>query len=304
MRIATLLLTFCFCQPALAITIATGTTDGTYYQIAQDIQRVAAKDGIPVELIQTNGSFDNINLLGSGKVDLAILQLDVLKLASDVMQQAGLRALDEFKVILNLYFEEIHVIATSVSIRSLADLQGKKVAMGPEKSGSALTGSVLLALHNIQVEKVYDSPADALRKLESGGLDALIFVGGAPVPAFEKLDNYFHFVQIPANADVEQVYQKTKIGPAVYAWTGETETYAVPSVIMTRARNEAEYATTLQKLVLCIIANKEHLDATGHPKWKTSFVRTTLGSVGYRPTTDLIGVINALDSYGYRLIKK
>jgi TRAP transporter TAXI family solute receptor len=208
------------------------------------------------------------------------------------------------KVVLNLYLEEIHVIAKNPNIRSLSDLAGKKVAVGPEKSGSALTGTVLLAVHNVQVEKSYDAPTEALRKLETGELDALIFVAGAPVPAFEKLDKGFHFVQLPASAELEQIYVKTKIGGTVYTWSDETETYAVPSVIMTRARNDAQYATTLQKLVLSIITNKENLDSTGHPKWKTSFVRTTLGNVGYRPTTDLIGVINALDSYGYRLIKK
>lgn len=77
MKIALVFLMLCFSQPALAITIATGTPEGTYYQIAQDIKRIAQEEGIAVEVIQTNGSFDNINLLGSGKVDLAILQLDV-----------------------------------------------------------------------------------------------------------------------------------------------------------------------------------------------------------------------------------
>ena len=79
MKVFSIFLLLLFCRPALALTIATGTPEGTYYQIAQDIKQVAEKEGIPIEIIQTNGSFDNINLLGSEKVDLAILQLDVLK---------------------------------------------------------------------------------------------------------------------------------------------------------------------------------------------------------------------------------
>jgi TRAP-type uncharacterized transport system substrate-binding protein len=58
---------------ASALTIATGSAEGTYFKIAQDIKQIAEKDGIPIEIIQTNGSFDNINLLGAGKVDLAIM---------------------------------------------------------------------------------------------------------------------------------------------------------------------------------------------------------------------------------------
>jgi hypothetical protein len=46
------------------------------------------------------------------------------------------------------------------------------------------------------------------------------------------------------------------------------------------------------------------LDATGHPKWKDSFVRSTLGNVGYHPTTEIILLYNILDTAGYRIIKK
>ena len=56
-----------------------------------------------------------------------------------------------------------------------------------------------------------------------------------------------------------------KLAPTIYAWSRATETYADPSVIMTRSRNDLEYATTLQKLMLSIIVNKENLDAAGHP---------------------------------------
>ncbi len=72
---------------ASSITIATGSQEGTYYKIAQDIKQIAEKEGIAVEIISTNGSFDNINLLGAGKVDLAILQLDVLKFVAEIMQK-------------------------------------------------------------------------------------------------------------------------------------------------------------------------------------------------------------------------
>ena len=154
MKVILTLLMFLFCQSALALTIATGTPEGTYYQIAQDIKQIAEKEGIPVEIIQTNGSFDNINLLGLEKVDLAILQLDVLKVTSDVMQaKAGFNVLKEIKVILNLYFEEIHVITKNDGIRSLSQLEGKKVAVGPERSGSALTAEVLLTAYDLRVER-------------------------------------------------------------------------------------------------------------------------------------------------------
>ena len=289
---------------ALALTIATGSAEGTYFKIAEDIKQIGAKEAIAIEVIPTNGSFDNINLLGAGKVDLAILQLDVLRVVAEIMlKESGFNVFQEAKVVLNLYPEEIHIITKNDKIHTIQDLQGKKVAVGPEKSGSALTADVLLGGFGINIDRVFDAPEAAIKKL-GGELDALIFVGGAPVPAFRNLDKSFRFVAIPPDSGLEQIYPKKKIEKSVYAWADAFETYAVPSVIMTRNRDERDYATTLQKLVLAILVNKETLDSTGHPKWKDSYVRSTLGNVGYRPTTDVIQLYNTLDSVGYRIIKK
>jgi TRAP transporter TAXI family solute receptor len=282
---------------ASSITIATGSQEGTYYKIAQDIKQIAEKEGIPIEIISTNGSFDNINLLGAGKVDLAILQLDVLKFVSEIMQK-------EAKVVLNLYLEEIHIITKNEGLLSLYQLEGKKVAVGPQRSGSALSAEVLLAGYNIRVQAVFEAPNDALEKLKSGELDALIFVGGAPVPAFEKLDDSFHIVHMPANGTLEQIYKKQKIERSVYPWAGDSETYAVPSVIMTRERDDRQYVKTLQKLLIAILLNKETLDSTGHPKWKSSFIRSIVGNAGYRPAVDVLQIFDVLDEGGYRIIKK
>ena len=290
---------------ALALTIATGSTEGTYYKIAQDIKNLAEKEGIPIEVVETNGSFDNINLLAAGKVDLAIMQLDVLRLVAEIMlKETGLNILQEAKVALNLYLEEIHVIAKNPEIRTLQQLQGKRVAVGPEKSGSALTAEVLLAGFGVKIEPVFDAPEGAVRKLGLGEIDALIFIGGAPVPAFQKLDRSFHFVGLPADGGLEQIYPKKKIEKSVYPWIDEVDTHAVPSVVMTRNRSESDFVSAMQRLVLLILSQKEHLEASGHPKWKDSFVRSTQSNIGYRPAVEVIQLYNVLDSIGYRIIKK
>jgi TRAP transporter TAXI family solute receptor len=158
---------------AFALTIATGSTEGTYFKIAQDIKQVAEKEGITIEVVPTSGSFDNVNLLGAGKVDLAIMQLDVLRFVAEIMlKETGLNVLQEVKVVLNLYPEEIHIIAKNPSITTLNQLQGKKVAVGPEKSGSALTAEVLLAGFGLNVERVFDPPEVAVKKLDTGDIDA------------------------------------------------------------------------------------------------------------------------------------
>src|SRR4030095_7666598 len=152
-----LLLVLIFNVHAAALTIATGSAEGTYFKIAQDIKQLVEKDGIPIEIIQTGGSFDNINLLGGGKVDLAIMQLDVLRFVAEVMlKETGINVLQETRVVLNLYLEEIHVIAKNETICTMSQLEAKKVSVGPEKSGSALTAEVLLAGFGLKIDAVFD----------------------------------------------------------------------------------------------------------------------------------------------------
>ena len=73
-----------FAQAASAFTIATGPNDGSYFQIAQDIRNVAGKEQIDIQVMPTKGSIENIQLLGAGKVDLAIVQLEGHQILSSV----------------------------------------------------------------------------------------------------------------------------------------------------------------------------------------------------------------------------
>ena len=105
------------------------------FKIAQDIKRIRRKRGHPDRSPPNGGSFENINLLAAGKVDLAIMQLDVLRFVAEIMlKETGLSILEEAKVALDLYLEEIRVVAKNPEIRTLAQLQGKRVAIEPRRA--------------------------------------------------------------------------------------------------------------------------------------------------------------------------
>lgn len=293
-------------QLAWSFTIATGPSGGTYFQIAQDIKTMAEKEGIELRVLPTKGSFENIELLGTGKAELAIVQLDALRYFSDVVkQQSGLNVLDKIKVILNLYPEEIHILSNKKEITSFYHLEGKRVSAGPQESGTALTAELLFYLYDIKAIKSYEAPEDALKKINRGELDALIFVGGAPVPFIEKLDDKVHLVRLPANPILEQIYSRKTLGKDTYRWLAtDTETYAVPSSIMGLDRRDEQYVAQMQKLVLSVLNGKEYLDAKGHPKWKVSLVRFYFPDVGYEPTNRVIESFNTIERSGYKVMKK
>jgi hypothetical protein len=144
-----------------------------------------------------------------------------------------------------------------------------------------------------------------MKKLEQGNLDAVMFVGGAPVPFIGKLDGKAHFVRLPANPALEQIYVRTSLGKSQYSWTTtDAETYAVPASIMGLDRKNENDAAQMQKLVLTILNSADQLKANGHPKWKNSMIQTYFLYRGYEPTNQAIQSFNFLDSRGYKIIRK
>jgi len=294
-------------QAAFAFTLATGPSDGTYFQIGQDIKNLVQKDGIEIQVTPTKGSLENIQLLGSGKVDLAIMQLDALRFVSDVLKQAqGLDLFDRIKVVLNLYPEEIHVLSDKKDIQTFYNLEGKRVSVGTEGGGSAVSAAVLLAAYDIKPAAVTFEPfEDALKKIADGNLDAVVFVGGAPVPFIGKLGGKLHLVRLPSNAALEQIYYRTRLGKAQYDWAdADTETYAVPSALMGVDQRDEKYASQMQRLVLSILNGKDYLQTNGHAKWKNSIIQAYFPYRGYEPTNQIIQIFNVLDNQGYKIVKK
>jgi TRAP transporter TAXI family solute receptor len=295
-----------YAHTAWALTIATGPSDGSYFQIAQDIKNVAGKDGIDLQVMATKGSLENLELLGSGKVDLAIVQLDALRFISDVIKKdLGLDLFDKIKVVLNLYPEEIHILTNKKDIQTFYNLEGKRVSVGPPGGGTAVTAAVLFNIYDIKATVSEEPFEEAVKKMEQGSLDAVIFVGGAPVPFIGKLSGKFSFVRLPSNPVLEQIYLRTSLGKQLYGWAGaDTETYAVPAAMMGLDKRDEKYVTQVQQLVLTILNNREFLEAKGHPKWKSAIIRTYFPYRGYEPTNQMIQIFNMLDKQGYKVIKK
>jgi len=292
-----------YADVGFALTIATGPSDGTYIQIARDIQGVSQKDGIKVETLTTQGSFENMVLLGDRKVDLAISQIDALGFFAKVMKPQGVNVFETLRVILNLYPEEIHVLTNNSAINSFLQLQGKRVSFGAKNGGSALTGEVLLETYGMKVEKSYLDPKDALEALRKKQLDAMIFVGGAPVPLFKNLGSGFRFVDLPKDNSLETTFDRKTLDRTRYDWTIPTETYTVYSVLMGRDTKDQLYVQNIQRLILSVLSNQDQLKASGHEKWKSSGINNPLKYYGYGPANDAINLYHQLDSLGYKIYR-
>jgi TRAP transporter TAXI family solute receptor len=167
--------------PPQVIAIATGMSDGAYYAFGQQYARLLARDGITLEVIPTAGSVENLELLRTGKVSLALVQGG----AATSTDRENLQSLG------SLFLEPVWVFTQSGStIHRLSDLNGKRVAVGAKGSGTNLLSTQLLAANGItesDAELIRTDTAEAARAMLADDIDAAIFVASLEAPVIQDL---------------------------------------------------------------------------------------------------------------------
>lgn len=138
------ILAYQFVKPAppRKISIGTGGKSGAYYAFAQRYREILARDGVTLEIRTTAGSVENLKLLEAkeGGVDIAFVQGGI----GDPKTQTELQSLA------SLYFEPLWVFHhQDMKIKRLSDLRGKKIAVGPESSGTKVIAIKLLAANGV-----------------------------------------------------------------------------------------------------------------------------------------------------------
>lgn len=187
--------------------IGTAATGGSFFEvgglIASVISRPAAGpacghggscgvSGLVAVAQATPGSVENLRLINSRQIESGFAQADLAAWAYHGEKLfAETAPLHRLRAIASLFPEAAHLVVLADSpIHSLADLKGKRVALGEEGSGSAANAAVLFAAAGLgenDFHGEYRRPGPAAEELQDGRLDALFLVGGYPVPAIREL---------------------------------------------------------------------------------------------------------------------
>ena len=177
--------------------IVTGDVDSTAIRIASDLARVL-DNGTDLRVIPILGksSTQNIaDLLTLKAVDIAIVQSDAMTRFLKSNRLPGIQS--RLQYVAKLYSEEFHVLSR-MQFTCLQDLAGRKVGFGPKDSGMAITAEAVFEANGIAVSPQYLDHADAIEKLKSGELDAIVYVGGKPSHAFDGVTHKdkVHFLDV------------------------------------------------------------------------------------------------------------
>lgn len=189
--------------PPSTLTIASGPEGSNFRSVAQRYQQILARNGITLKIVPTKGSLENLKLLGNADsgVDIGLVQGGVTTdgASSDLVSLGSM-----FYQPLTIFYHATRPIAR------LSELEAKRIAIGPEGSGTRFLALALLKANGIEPggpTKLLDLEGEEARKALLGRQVDAIFLSGdsaAPATVREMLHadgvRLFDFVQADAYA--------------------------------------------------------------------------------------------------------
>lgn len=174
--------------PPNDLVIATGPADGAYASYGERYRQILATDGLTLEVVHTSGSTENQQLLADRKVDVAFIQGGTIGMNEDGEPPKGMEALA------SLYYEPLWVfVRGNQTPNRLSQLADKRIAIGPEGSGTRPLALALLSASGIETtgntaaKFLPIGGEDASEALLKGRIDAAFFVTGMVSPAMQSL---------------------------------------------------------------------------------------------------------------------
>jgi TRAP transporter TAXI family solute receptor len=262
--------------------IAAGPEQGQYLRFVRALAALAADQRVRVIPLVTAGSDENLRLLHDGRVLLALAQGDVAALAyageepfADLGPSLALRALG------SIYVEPLHVIVRADSpIRTMADLRGRKINVGPVGSGSRVTALRVLAAHDIPADRAGALTelglSPALAALRDGRIDAVLQIIGVPANEIRNAFATLPLRLVPLDGGVierlaNQAYVAAPIPPGSYAGPqGAVPTIGVAAILVATTELTSAEAFAATRLVF----TAPNLVAAGSPQGAQVGVRT------------------------------
>ena len=256
-----------------AMNVMTGREKGTYYQFGLNLQQLVKPKGIELGVQPSTGSIENLYaVFKRPNTQLGIVQSDVLAFVSRVQSNPTLmRIAQKTKMVFPLYNEEIHLLGKA-DIPDFDGLQGRRVAVGEEGSGTYLTARLLFEVSGVTPSEMVPIGTDeALARLKAGTIDAMFYVAGYPVKLFsDGVTEADRLALIPiANRKLLEFYQPTLIPAKTYAWQpGDVGTIAVKAVLVSYDFRNLD-CDQVGRFAQILYEDIGWLRENGHPKWKS-----------------------------------
>lgn len=257
------------------VSIAGGLLEGTFIRFAAELAK-ALDDGDNLRIlpIVSHGAAENVDdMLYLRGVDIAITYADVLY---QYKRTGQIKNIDQrISYISELYVGELHVFARP-EIKTLADLEGKKVGFNTQGAGPTVTGPILFERLGIHVEPVYINNSIAIEQMKSGEIAAILHTVGKPNELFTRLPPMpgFHFIPVDYNNKFADYYVPTTLThddyPELIASGEQIDTIGIPAVLASyNWPKDSDHFRRVERFINYYFDRFELLKQPSfHPKWR------------------------------------
>jgi uncharacterized protein len=175
--------------------LGTGSTGGTYYPLGQEIATVMTNnvevDGFNVSAVSTGASNDNLARISREELQLGMTVHIPAQNAQQGKAEFEGNAVDNFGFMGHIYPEVMQVVTLeSAGVNTIAELKGKRVAIGPPGSGTQAAAKQILAAYGLSdgdYTAFEEGFGDAKKKLQDGQVDATFGFLGLPASSIDEL---------------------------------------------------------------------------------------------------------------------
>lgn len=246
-------------DPAGPVLVATGSTKGVYHAygtlLAGELRRHSS--ALEPRVLGTTGSVANLRLLAGGGATVAFAAGDAVAEAYRGTPPFG--APLPILGLARVYDDYQHLVVPLGSpVRSVADLGGRRVAVGSVGSGTALVAERMLAVAGVPttgpgaVRAVREGLDEAVEGLAARRLDAFFWSGGLPTRGVADLARSTPLRLVPLGDLADRMrdrygaaYRAATVPVGTYGGAERVSTVAVANLLVCRADAPAPLARAL-----------------------------------------------------------
>lgn len=246
------------------LVIATGNASGVYAKYGEGLATAIGRyvPELTATVRGTDGSIENLRLLGSGRVQIAFSLADA---AADAYGGRGrFRERVPVRALARLYDNYVQVIVRDTpDIRELRDLAGRTVSLGAPDSGTAVIAERVLTVSKLEgarsPSRRYLDIAQSARALAAGEIEAFFWSGGLPTQAITDLKAEGVRIRLLELRGVAKklreryprndVYTQARVPRSAYGLRSAVTTVSVPNLLVVRSDLAPETAYRLTRLL-------------------------------------------------------
>jgi len=241
------------------VTFMTAGDGSAFLPYGQGVAKYLAAKGLHIDVKKSGGSNDNLTA-----VDASPMTIGTAFMASayDAVNGTGFAAghkHENLRALFPMYETSFQVAALRTSgLKSLADLDGKKVGVGPARGPAEGFFRAAADVAHIKPIIVNGDPAALSQQVLNGEIDALWQGAVVPIPSLVEVANHADAVVFGlSDADVATVLAKlpalsaTTIPPDTYkGQTGEIKSFSAWNFVVANKDLPADVAYAITKAVL------------------------------------------------------